>query len=143
MAEDAEPRRKPVKIGVLVGGGRPPGYCWNVMVLDVAHQEAAAIMDEEQHEHMREQVRELARQPDPTHSATVDVRPIDDFFEIRDKGGILRRLNIRVFFFVNRDKTEIVVLSVINKKNDGQTRKADRVRAKYRMRRYLGAADEG
>ena len=94
--------RKPVKIGVLQGGGPPPGYLWNIDILDAAFGESASILNQEQRDFIAEQFRELASHEDPTHSRTIDVRPIEDYFEFRDKGGILGRINIRVFFCVDK-----------------------------------------
>ena len=139
----SEEQRKVVKVRVRRGRGRPPGYMWTVQVLDVAHREGLAFLTDTQHRHMRNQVKELARQRDPAHSETIDVRQIEDFYEIRDKGGVLAKLNVRVFFFVHQDRQEIVVLSVINKKNDGKTKIADRIRARNRMRRYLSSTNSG
>src|SRR4051794_11182375 len=106
MAE--QPQGKPIKIGVKEGGGPPPGYRWNVEIFDQAYDAAMAFLDEDQYSHMVAQVQELARQDDPTHSETVDVRPIEDSYEIRDKGGILQRLNVRIFFFVHKSSRTIV-----------------------------------
>lgn len=86
---------------------------------------------------MADQVRELARQDDPTHSRTVDVRPIEDFYEIRDKGGILKKLNVRIFFFFQKAARRIVVLGAINKKNDGPTPLGDKRTMQRRKRLYL------
>lgn len=135
MAE--QPIRKPVKVGVKQGGGPPPGYRWNVQIVDQAYNEARNFLDSEQYEHMADQVRELAQQDDPTHSGTVDVRPIEDFFEIRDKGGVLGKKNVRVFFFVYKLKRRIVVLGAIKKENDGHTPIGDKRRMLRRMRLYL------
>lgn len=94
--------RKPdppqAKIAVQQGGGPPPGYQWTVLILDQAYKEATQLLDDDQYAHLAAQVKELARADEPTRSETVDVRAIGDFHEIRDKGGILKRLNIRVFF---------------------------------------------
>jgi hypothetical protein len=128
---------KKVKVGVKVGGGPPPGYQWNIEVLDIAYEEAREFLDEDQYEHLASQFRELARQVDPTHSETIDVRPIEDFHELRDKWGILRRLNVRVFFLVHKERRTIVVLGAMNKQNEGPTPLGDRVRARFRMRHYL------
>src|SRR5262245_7895758 len=93
---DEKPARKPVKVGVKEGEGPPPGYKWSVDVLDHAFTEAMAFLDEDQYAHVAGQVRELATEDEPTRSSTVDVRPIEDFYEIRDKGGILRKINVRL-----------------------------------------------
>lgn len=131
------PEKKPVKVGVKVGGGPPPGYLWNVAILNVAYHEAMTVLSEVQYEHVAAQIRELAKQGDPTHSDGIDVRPIEDFHELRDKGGILAKINIRVFFFLHKESRTIAILGAMNKKNDGATPLGDRRRMKRRMRILL------
>jgi len=128
MADD--PTRKPVKIGVKEGEGPPPGYTWNVFILTQAFEEANDFLDADQYHHMANQVRDLATHEDPTHSDTVDVRAVEDFHEIRDKGGILGKINARVFFFVHKPSRGIIVLGAIKKENDGPTPTGDRLRAR-------------
>lgn len=135
MADDQP--RKPIKVGVRAGGGSPPGYKWKVDVLDHAYREAMAIMDEEQYSHIARQFRELASEDEPTTSQTIDIRSIEDFFELRDKGGVLKKLNIRVFFCICREKRTLAVLGTMNKKNDGKTPDHVRILMRYRMRKYL------
>jgi hypothetical protein len=133
----ADAGRKPIKRGVLRGRGRPPGFEWNVDILDVAYAESCKLLSDEQRHHLADQVRELARQIDPTHSETVDVRPIEDYHELRDKGGILNRLNIRVFFALCKRTRTVIVMGTINKKNDGATPVGERVRIRRRCREYM------
>lgn len=114
-----EPYRKAVKVGVQRGAGRPPGYRWNVNVLDQAFEEARSFLDDDQYEHLAAQVREPAREEDPTHSQTIDVQQIGRFHELRDKWGILGRINARIFFFLDHNARTLVVLGAINKKTDG------------------------
>jgi hypothetical protein len=129
--------KKTVKTGVKQGAGPPPGYRWNVDILDLAHDEAVDLLNADQYEHLARQVKELAAQDDPTHSNTVDVRPIEDWHEIRDKGGILGQLNVRVFFFVRHETRKIVILGTIKKENNGPTPTGDRHRVRRRKRLYL------
>ncbi len=98
-----------------------------------------SILNKDQYNHMAEQVRELARQDDPSHSVTIDVRPIEEFFEIRDKGGILHNINVRVFYFIYKKKRNIVILGTIKKENNGPTPVGDRITMRRRMRLYLEA----
>jgi|SRR5271166_2287609 len=114
--------------------GPPPGYQWNVDILDRAFGEVMSFLDKAQYEHISAQVKELARQEDPTHSDTVDVLPIEEFHEIRDKGGILHKINVRIYFFVQKLARKVVVLGAIKKENDGATAVVDRVRMRRRMR---------
>jgi hypothetical protein len=55
---------------------------------------------------------------------------------------VLGRINLRVFFRVDKDKAAIVVLGVITKQNNGPTSNGDKLRMKRRNRKYL-AGDYG
>jgi phage-related protein len=46
-------------------------------------------------------------------------------------------MNVRVFFFVHKPRSAIVVLGAIKKQNDGPTPKGDKIRMARRMRMYL------
>lgn len=131
-----EPKRKQVTTGVRQGGGPPPGYAWNVDLLRQATDEARDLLNEEQYGYLSRRVRELARHDDPTHSTTLDIRPIGEFFELREKGGVLNKINARVFFFLHKPARTIMILGVINKKNDGPTPLGDRRRMEWRKRDY-------
>ena len=74
---------------------------------------------------------------DPTHSETIDIRPVHEMFEIRDKGGVLRKINARVFYFVSQTERSIVILGAFHKQNDGPTPPGDLWRMRKRMSRYL------
>ncbi len=135
MAKD--PDSRPPKMGVRRSGGPPPGYEWNVTILSQVRDEARTFLNEDQYTHLSRQVRELAQQEDPTHSATLDIRPVGDMYELRDKGGILGKINVRVFYFVVHPARTIVILGAIHKQNDGPTPLGDRRRIERRMKIYL------
>ena len=136
---------KHLKVGVHQGDGPEPGYQWNVVIFDKAHRESVDVLNEDQHHHMAEQVKELAREEDPTHSETASVDAVEDFHELRDKGGILGGLNVRVFFCLDKPRRSIVVLGTFVKKNDGATPPPVKIRIKRRKRLYfqgqLGTAE--
>jgi hypothetical protein len=129
--------KKPIEIGVQQGGGPPPGYRWAVKILDIAHDEARQFPNDDQYGHMASQVRQLAREPDPTHSPTQSVDAIEDYHELRDKGGVLGGMNVRVFFFLDKPRSSLVALGAIRKQNDGPTPKGDKIRMGRRKRLYL------
>lgn len=131
------PRKRALRVGVRVGGGPPPGYLWSVAILDVAHADSDRELTPPQYQHLAAQFRELARQREPSKPITEDVRPIEDFFELRDKGGPLGRYNVRVFFGIDHQARTIVVLGVIKKQNSGQTPVGDKVTMRRRWRKYL------
>ncbi len=126
-----------VKTGVVKGGGEPPGYMWNCLFLNVARREAMEHLDEAQYHHVADQFKEMAMQVDPIRAPGVDVQRIEDFFELRDKGGPLRKLNIRVYFAVYGGKrSDIVVLGTTKKEADGKTPYHDIVRMRRRKRAF-------
>jgi hypothetical protein len=129
-------RRKAVKVGVVIGGGPPPGYQWNGKVLDCAHAESLSLFTEVQRDHLNEQFREACREVEPTTCATLDIRPIGGFYELRDKGGVLGNNNARVFFFLDKAARTIVVIGAIKKQNNGKTPNWEVVRMRRRMRLY-------
>jgi hypothetical protein len=60
---------KNVKVGVHRGDSEP-SFNWNVLILDMAFEEAMGFLDEAQYQHVATQVQELARELDPTRPVT-------------------------------------------------------------------------
>lgn len=127
-----------IKIGVKEG----EAYQWNVAIFNQAFDEAMEFLNEDQYAHLARQVKELAAQNEPTQSDTVDVRPIEDYWEIRDKGGILKKINARIFFFMDKKTRTIVVLGAFKKDNDGATPEWVKRRIKKRKKEYLGQREK-
>ena len=137
-AEDGRKRKsKLVKRALHRGGGPSPGYRWGVLVFREAYAESKQICSKIQRDHLRDVVKILASEKDPTHSVMVDVEKVEDFYEIRDKGGTLGQLNIRLFFHLDKKNKEIVIVRTIHKQNNGPTPKADKILIAYRIRKYL------
>ena len=105
-------------------------------MINSVHKEAMDLLTPLQHKHMALQVKELAMQGDPTRSETVSLDRIEDFYEIRDKGGPLGGLNVRLFFGVDDERRTLVILGVITKQNSGPTPAGDKVRMRNRWRKY-------
>lgn len=93
------------------------------------------ILSADQYEHLAQQFRELARQDDPSHSEIIDVKAIEDYLELRDKGGILGKLNIRVYFFLHKPSRSIVVVSVDRKERENAPSEGVQSRIRRRKRR--------
>jgi hypothetical protein len=132
-----------LKVGVHKGDGPPPGYVWMVLLPDIAYNESMRFLNPGQYEHMAMQVKELARESDPTHSQTASVDAIGEYWELRDKGGILGNLNVRVFFYLDKKNEALVVLGAIKKQNDGPTPLGDKMRMARRLRKYLRGEFQG
>ena len=96
--------RKPLKVGVWEGGGSPMGYLWTVAILDIAFEEALAAVGEHGYSHFAMQFKIMATSSDPTHCEEVDVRSVEDFYEVRDGGGVCGNVNVRVFFGMDTER---------------------------------------
>jgi len=94
---------------------------WKLAYFEISAQEARSFLTEEQYEHAVEQFEELALEEDPTHPKTADVRSIEGFHELRDKGGVLGKINLRVYFSVCKPARMIVVLGAYKKESEAQT----------------------
>jgi hypothetical protein len=129
---------KPLKVGLKIGGGPPPGFLWNVAFLSLAADDAASFLTDEQYEHAKDLVRALAMEERPTHAVTVSVDQIEDFYELRDKGGVLGRINLRIFFTLMAKEKTILILAVVKKEADGQTPPRMKILVRYRLRRFRG-----
>jgi len=128
--------KKQIKVGVNQHGGPPPGFLWNAWILGCSQDEAAKFLNEAQYQHLALQVQALAEEVSPSHSQTCSIDAIEDFFELRDWGGILHPFNVRVFFGIDKDRKAVVVLGVLAKQNNGTTPVGDRLRMRRRWKKY-------
>lgn len=92
---------------------------WKLGYLDAAVGDAG-FLSEVQYDYLVGQFKDMAQCADPMKCPTVDVEAIgDEIFELKDKGGILGKLNVRVYFLMDGKKKMIVVLSVYKKEDEG------------------------
>ncbi len=131
-----------VKVGVEMGAGPPPGYRWSVLILSMAFDEVMGFCNDDQYQHLAMQVKDLASQDDPTHPVGLSVDAVEDFHELRDRGGILGGMNVRIFFCLDKRQLNnrpdaIVILGGIKKQNNGPTPLGDKRRMARRKRKYF------
>jgi hypothetical protein len=126
-----------VKVGVERWGEPPPGHRWNVLILGCGDEEATDFMNGDQYRHISMQFMDLAIEDDPTQSQTAWVDAVESFYELRDKGGILGGMNVRMFFYVDKLKSSIVVLGACKRQDDGPTPIGVKKRMARRLRKYL------
>jgi phage-related protein len=65
------------------------------------------------------------------------VEPVEHYFELKDKGGPLGRINLRVFFTVLPEHRTILVLHAVKKEADGQTPQRTKILVRRRLRDFL------
>ena len=107
---------------------------WELGYLEVAEEEGRSFLTEEQYAHAIQLFEDLAYESNPTKSQTQDVRKIQEFYELRDKGGILGKINLRVYFTILKERKLIIVLSTYKKEDDGQAPKHIVIRVRNRLR---------
>ena len=78
---------------------------------------------------------------DPLASSEHDIKSVEHYYELRDWGGILHPLSIRVLFYLWNDIRSICIVGVFLKKTP-TTPMAQKVRARKRIRMLL-AGDFG
>lgn len=128
-----------LKIGVHRGSGPHPGYRWSILLVPGTFGEARRNFNESQYWHLAEQMQELAREASPSQCPTVAVEPIETYYELKDKGGILAGINARVYFYIDPRESirALVVLGSDKKQNDGAVLIGVKNRMNLRLRRYL------
>ncbi len=107
---------------------------WTLAYFDAAAADGRRFLTEEQYWYVVGQLEQLGDEDDPTHPLTVDVRPIEDYHELRDKGGILGKINLRVYFWVATEHRTIVVLGSVKKEAEGKVPSHVKIRMRNRKR---------
>lgn len=102
--------------------------------LEAAAKEGHKVLDDIQYAYVLEAFDDLAITEDPQSPESHDVQPIHEFFEFRDKGGHLGKINLRVYFSVHEAERTIVVLSVYKKEDEGKAPERIVRRARNRLR---------
>jgi len=115
--------------------GDGPDQKWIPAYLEKAESEARGFLTELQYEHAVAQVLALCDEDDPTHPVLADVDAVEDFYELRDKYGVLGKINLRVFFWICRPHGTLIVLGAWKKENEGKTPARIIKRIKWRKRR--------
>ena len=94
---------------------------WVVVILNVAKKEGHKILSKFQYDHIVEILKRLVDFGNQEELGDLDIEPIDSFYELKEKGGILGRINLRLYFGTRKEKQELVVAKAYKKEDDSQT----------------------
>lgn len=108
-----------------------------VVVLNIAAKEGGDELTPGQYLHVKDLVKQLVGFGRQEYESQLRIEKFGDFWELKEKGGVLGKKNIRVYFKDNIAENEIVVLSTYKKEDDGQAPDHIRIRLKNRWNRYL------
>jgi hypothetical protein len=92
-----------------------------VVATRIAKREGRGFLNEVQYEHVKELEKRLAFFNRAEEVADLRIERIGtDLYELKDKGGPLGRINLRVYFGVIPEDGEIVILKTYKKEEDRQ-----------------------
>jgi len=112
---------------------------WPLKYVNIAAKDASKFLTDAQYAHALDLCRQLAAEKNPRYSDLLDVEAIEDFFELKDKGGVLGKINLRIYFAVfDGEEKSIVVLGCWKKETDGQVPRYIKARMRSRLRFVKG-----
>ena len=129
--------RTPLKLGIAANPNSNPARYWSCWGLDIGWTEIRKEFSSVEYEHLVQQFRLLATEVSPSISKCLSIDKVEDFFELRDKGGVLGNTNARIFYGIDSDRGAVITLGGIKKQNNGPTPLGDKVRMRRRWRKYL------
>ena len=118
-------------------GARSKTQVWKLSHVAVVAKESHRFLDPNQYAHAVDLCVQLAEERDPRRPPTLDVEKIEEFYELKDKGGLLGKINLRIYFAVFDDTKEIMVLGCWNKKVEGRVPAYIKTKMRARLRLVL------
>jgi hypothetical protein len=130
--------------GDRAAAGKPVETKWQqVFVPQIVRLEAREFMTMGQYVHVMDFVKQLVGFGTQTFDRTMRIEQLEEFWELKEKGSVLGRLNVRIYFAYVKVHNRIVLLSAYKKEDDGATPRHIILRLKNRLRMYLnGELDE-
>lgn len=114
---------------------------WSLGYLDAAVDEGNKTLTGEQYCQVIEVFEQLSMYENP-QTAPFDIKPVEGFFELRDKGGVFGKLNVRTFFTLLDRRKLIFVIGCCKKEQGGKTAGHIVGRMKNRLRHVDGLVRE-
>lgn len=114
-----------------------------VVALAEPKSEARNILTEIQYWETVQLVKRLAGFGNPAETADLSIRKFDEFWELRLKGGFLKRINLRIYFAYVAERGEVVVLMAYKKEEDRRTCPSVKLTLEDRLEDYLAGKRTG
>jgi len=109
----------------------------DVVALRVACSEGRDILTPGQYEHVKDLLKQLVGFGSQTYDQMIRIEPFGDFWKFKEKGGVLGKINLRVYFAHVKSRNEVVLLLTYKKEDDGKVGSHMRIRLANRLRQYL------
>lgn len=114
-------------------------HSWQTVVVPtVVRRESREFLTIGQYVHVTDFVKQLSGFGLQRYDRTMCIAPIDEFWELKEKGGLLGKINVRVYFAVIKHANEIAVLHAYKKEDDSQVHPSVLLLVRQRHRRFMG-----
>lgn len=107
-----------------------------IVVLGVAAKEGWELLTPGQYQHVKDLEKQLVGFGKREFDSNLSIKQFGDFWELREKGGVLGRINLRVYFKFHEEANAIVILHTYKKEDDGAAPKHVMIRVRNRWNRY-------
>lgn len=114
-----------------------------VVALGEPKSEARSMLTENQYWESVQLVKRLAGFGNPAETADLSIRKFGEFWELRLKGGFLKRINLRIYFAYVAERREVVVLMAYKKEEDRRTCPSVKLTLEDRLEDYLDGKRTG
>jgi hypothetical protein len=115
-----------------------PRQSWQtVIVPEVVRREAREFLSIGQYVHVTDFVKQLVGFGTQRYDKTMKIAPIEGFWELKEKGGLLGRINVRVYFAFLKDVNQIAILHAYKTEDDSQVHPSVLSLVRHRLRRFL------
>ncbi len=107
-----------------------------VFVPRIVRLEARSFLTLAQYVHVTDFVKQLSGFGSRRYDPTLRIEPIGDYWELKEKGGVLGKINVRIYFAHVAAHNRVVLLSAYKKEVDGAAPPHILLRLKHRLRSY-------
>ena len=108
-----------------------------VVVVGMAAKEGWDELTPGQYLHLKDLVKQLVGFGRQAYESNLTIAPFGDFWELKAKGGVLGRKNMRVYFKFDKGANDVVVLHTYKKEDDRQAPPHVQIRVKNRWNCYV------
>ncbi|HZZ29328.1 MAG TPA: hypothetical protein VFE46_15130 [Pirellulales bacterium] len=107
-----------------------------LVILPIMIREGRDVLTDGQYLHIKDHLKELTGFGARKFTTQLRIAPFEEFWELKEKGGVLGRKNIRIYFFHDTDDSDIILLMTDKKENDGQASPSIKYILRNRLRLY-------
>lgn len=108
----------------------------DVVVLKRCIDEGRKELNDGEYWHVVKILRKLVNFGNSAKMSELDIRPIDGIYELREKGGLLYKKNMRFFFSVFTKEGKVVIAKAYRKDEEDQTPRHILINAHSRLAQW-------